>query len=178
MNRRSYVDGGEAAERFDVGQKVKVLNERTGNPSRWEGEVVSVDSTAGFVGIEVPFADTLRYRAEIVVPADKTADSRSSGEDAVSGAASKYASRVASRLDELAREALSVNEDGLSAYRDLVDRYGNAFSHAEIRNAVRSASSDESRKDLSDRVAKQVSDLALEDPSVEGPAASLLRELD
>lgn len=141
MKRRSYVDHQEAARRFEEGDRVRVLNERTGRPSKWTGVVSGVDTVAGMVAVDVPFSGTLRHRAEILFPADEEGGGVSDEGDRPVEArvASSYTETVSTRLFGTARMLRDAGHDDASAYREMSRSMGDSFSDDEIKVSVEEA---------------------------------------
>lgn len=179
MRRRSYSDPKEQAARFDVGDRVKVLNERTGKPSRWVGTVTDIDDVTGTVAVSVPFADTLRHRAEILVQADANetppqADNEVEASRDVSARVSKtYQRTVMGRLRKAASDLKRQGVREVDAFGRLSKRLSHAFSDAEMKYAIRCEFTS-----LNERVAKDLSKLSAQDPSVQSTVADLLGKLD
>lgn len=189
MVRTAIVDGQEWAQEFSTGDTVRILNERTGNPSGWTGTITAIDETAGFVEIEVPFANTLRYRAEIVIPAEDLEethlDHQNGGvEDEIqqdeysdpieSRVSRRYASDVLSPLYTAAEDFLSEDYDELTAYQKMSNQYDDVYSDVEIKQAVSETYNTDS---LEDSVARRVSKLAVQDPRIDDLAVNLLSNL-
>ena len=188
MYHSAYIDGQENAEELSPGDTVRILNERTGNPSGWTGTVTYIDETAGFVEIEVPFANTLRYRAEVVIPAEDPDDlilDQGNGEvqeeeqytepgDQVEARVSeRYATSVLPPLISAAKACHTRGFGDVEAYQKLSNRYTRTHSDCEIRNAVRSVY----EESFKDDVAKKVSKLAVQDPTINDLAVDLLSNL-